>query len=86
MSNDLFEWTNDDSPQSEWKNMPQFNQPDNGAYRQIIVSFDDQEGVDQFAKLLDVNLTSKTKSMWYPPRDKNNVADLFWFSKDSTDE
>lgn len=76
--NSLFQWEGGDDPRLEWRGMPEFNQPDNGAYRQIIVSFDTQEAVDRFAQLLDVSLTSKTKSIWWPPRERNNVADLFW--------
>lgn len=86
MNNDLFEWTNDDDPENEWRGMPEFNQPDNGAFRQIIVSFDDQAGVDKFAALINQNITSKTKSLWYPGREKNNVVDLFWFDKTSSNE
>jgi hypothetical protein len=85
-NNDLFEWTNDDDPENEWRGMPEFNQPDNGAFRQIIVSFDDQAGVDKFAALINQNITSKTKSLWYPGREKNNVVDLFWFDKTSSNE
>jgi hypothetical protein len=79
---DVFEF--DDTDDEEFGGMPEFNQPDNGATRQIIISFDDQEGVDKFAKLIKQNITKKTKSIWYPPREKNNVVDLFWF--DETDE
>ena len=78
----VFEF-DEDTPETEWRGMPEFNQPDNGAYRQIIVSFDDEEGIKQFAKATGQNLTDKTKSIWYPPRERNNVVDLFWFDKDS---
>ena len=86
MSNDLFEWINDDDPDNEWRGMPEFKQPDNGAYRQIIVSFDNDEGVAKFAELIDQNITSKTKSVWFPAREKNNVVDLFWFDKSESNE
>lgn len=87
MSNSsLFEWVDTSDPRREWRGMPEFNQPDNTAYRQIIVSFDDQAGVDRFAELLGVHLTDKTKSLWYPPRDKNFVSDLFWFDKSGNNE
>lgn len=75
----VFEFEDDDEYSLEWRGMPEFNQPDNGAFRQIIISFDDQAGVDQFAALVKQNITNKTKSIWYPPREKNNVVDLFWF-------
>lgn len=79
---DLFDYDDEeDTPETEWRGMPEFNQPDNGAFRQIIVSFDTQEGVDEFARVIGQHLTQKTKSIWYPPRDRNNVADFFWFDE-----
>lgn len=73
----VFEF-DDDTPESEWRGMPEYNQPFNGAYRQLIVSFDDEEGVRKFAKLVNQNITDKTKSIWFPQRERNNVVDLFW--------
>jgi hypothetical protein len=78
---DLFQGLNDDSKMTEWRGMPEFNQPDNSAYRQITVSFDDEDGIKKFAELVEQNITAKTKSIWFPPRKKNNVVDLFWFDK-----
>lgn len=78
----LFDYEHDRS--EEWRGMPDFNQPDNGAFRQIIVSFDNQEGVAAFAKAIGQDLTAKTKSIWYPPRERNTLTDLFWF--DTRDE
>lgn len=77
----VFEFDEDDGDEheTEWRGMPEFNQPDNSAFRQIIVSFDDQAGVDAFAKAIGQDLTAKTKSVWYPPRPTNKVADIFYF-------
>lgn len=87
LNNPLFEIDDADEYETEWRGMPEFHQPDNGAFRQIIVSFDDQAGVDAFAKAIGQNLTDKTKSVWYPPRERNNVVDLFYFdAKENTDE
>lgn len=79
LNQNLFNVEQDDDVDNEWRGMPEFNQPDNGAFRQIIVSFDNQDGVDAFAKLIDQTLTSKTKSVWYPSRERNNVVDLFFY-------
>lgn len=79
LDNPLFEIDDADEYETEWRGMPQFNQPDNGAFRQIIISFDDQAGIDAFAKAIGQTLTDKTKSVWYPPRPTNRVQDLFYF-------
>lgn len=65
-----------------WQNMPEFQQADKAAQRQIIVSFDDDEQVREFAKLIGQTITKKTKSVWFKERQRNNMTDLFWTSKD----
>ena len=84
LDRDLFEIddTVEESVDIEWRGMPEFHQPDNMPFRQIIISFESQEDVDNFAKLLDANITKKTKSLWFPYREKNNIADLFYISED----
>ena len=62
--------------------MPEFQQADKAAQRQIIVSFDDDEQVREFAKLIGQTITKKTKSVWFKERQRNNMTDLFWTSKD----
>lgn len=81
----IFEFDDDDA-EDQWSGMPEFNQPDNGAYRQIIVSFDDEAGVRKFAELIGQHLTEKTKSIWFPGRERNNVTDLFWFDRSENNE
>ena len=83
---DIFEFDDEDECDREFRGMPEFNQPDNGAMRQIIVSFDDHAGVDRFAKLIGQDLTLKTKSLWFPPRPTNNVVDLFYFDERPDEE
>jgi hypothetical protein len=78
---DIFEFDDADEHETEWRGMPEFNQPDNGAFRQIIISFDDQAGVDKFEVLVGQTLTKKTKSLWFPPRPTNRVMDLFYFDE-----
>ncbi len=78
----VFDFDDLESPETEWRGMPEFNQPANGAFRQIIISFDDQDGVDTFEKLIGQTLTDKTKSVWFPPRERNNVVDIFYVSED----
>ena len=77
LSSDLFEV----EPEPEhWRGMPEFVQEDNGPYRQVIVSLEDEQAVKDFFKLLGQSYTDKTKSVWFPDRPMNRVNDLFWFS------
>jgi hypothetical protein len=50
----------------DWSGMPDFHQPNDKPFRTLILHFNDQASVDEFAKLVGQRLTDKTKYMWYP--------------------
>jgi hypothetical protein len=50
----------------EWKGMPEFIQEDLEPVKQIIVNFEKYEDYKVFIKLINQNLTSETKSIWFP--------------------
>lgn len=60
-----------------WKGMPDFNGIKEGnAFRSIIVHFDNQEGVDKFAKIMGETITEKTKYIWYPRKERRDLKSL----------
>ena len=61
--------------------MPEFNNDDLSPKRQIIISFKTDEDVQLFAKLINQELTTKTKSVWFP-----KVNDLVQKDKTYSDE
>ena len=61
----------------EWNNMPEFINENNDAHRKIIVSFQDEKSVNKFADLLDQRITDKTKSLWFPPKEKSNKISMW---------
>jgi hypothetical protein len=50
----------------EWVGMPEFVQEKQEPYSQIIVRFNSEEDLQDFAKLIGQKLTNKTKSIWHP--------------------
>ena len=50
----------------EWQGMPEFKNEDLTSYRKIIVHFRNDEDVEEFAKLIGQNITSKLPSVWFP--------------------
>jgi hypothetical protein len=50
----------------EWKNMPEFIQEKQEPFAKIIIRFDNQDALDDFANLISQKLTNKTKSIWHP--------------------
>jgi len=73
-------WENQDDKNEldaelEWTGMPEFNQEDKEAYRQIIVSFKNEDDIKSFANLMKQNITDKTKSLWHPKSERNILKD-----------
>lgn len=56
----------DFDPNNEWDGMPEFDQKDTSAFKQIIVNFENQTHMEAFEKLIGQDITIKTKSIWYP--------------------
>lgn len=50
----------------EWKDMPEFVQEKQKPYAQITVRFNNEEDLQEFAKMINQKLTNKTKSIWHP--------------------
>jgi hypothetical protein len=65
-----------------WRNMPEFDQPDNAAYRQITINLEFDDDVKAFFDKIEQTFTDKTKSVWFPDREKNNVRDLYWIDEE----
>ena len=61
-----------------WQGMPEYKQEDNPTYKTIYVHFRNKEDYEEFAKLIDQNLSDKTKSIWHPKLDRTENALLRW--------
>lgn len=73
----LFNETEVEPEYDDWQNMPEFVNEKNDAFRKIIISFESQEAVDLFKLKIGQPITSKTKSLWYPPKRKNNTISMW---------
>jgi hypothetical protein len=58
--------------EKEWKDMPEFISENKKPSQQITISFKDFEDVKMFAKLLNVKVTPKTDSFWFPIKEIDN--------------
>lgn len=64
--------------EAEWKEgMPEFSDAE-PAYQKIVVSFDDAESVKKFSELIGADITEKTKSVWYPPKERRETKGKKW--------
>jgi hypothetical protein len=65
-------------PKKAWEGMPEFEQEDKTAMKSIIVHFDTQESIDNFSELVEQTITLKTKSIWYPKKEKRELKGLIY--------
>jgi len=65
------------SAEEEWKwaQMPEFIQENKEGVQQIIVHFETQEDVEKFAELTNQKITKKTKYIWFPKKERQNLID-----------
>jgi len=78
-SNEEFEKLNGieiEDHKGEWNGMPEYQNTNLTPIKQIIVSFSSLENRDKFAELIGVKLTDKTKSIFYPPEEKESFKEL----------
>lgn len=67
-----------DEWKAEWAEMPEFIQEKQRPYAQIVIRFDSEDALQEFAKLINQKLTKKTKSIWHPYKSHriNNLQTL----------
>lgn len=65
-----------DKYQIEWEGMPEFVQEPQKPFAKIIVRFDTEQDLQEFAKLIGQKLTPKTKSIWHPQLIRGKNAGL----------
>lgn len=62
-------------PEGEWKGMPEFVQPEQKAFRKLVVHFKDQSAVDAFAVAIGQKITDATRFVAYPEIEIETYAD-----------
>jgi hypothetical protein len=61
----------------EWEGMPEFEQEGIKAYQSIIVHFNTRQDVEQFSALIGQSLTEKTKWIYHPKQNAENLKGYF---------
>ena len=71
-------WIKDEQdPNAEWDGMPEFSgKPSSLIHKTILVHFDNDEAIIEFANLVKQKLTGKTKYIWFPEKQKQDLLSL----------
>jgi ParB-like chromosome segregation protein Spo0J len=60
---------------SEWEGMPEFSHEDQTAFKSLVVHFNDQAAMEDFAGIIGQPITEKTKSIWHPRAEMTTYVD-----------
>ena len=64
---------------AHWIGMPEFQQPKSPKpYAEIIIRFKSGADLRKFSELVGKNLSSNTKSIWYPPTDRGKYLGFYY--------
>lgn len=69
--------TGDTDAVKEWVGMPDYEglEP---CFRKVVVNFDDEKAVIGFFALLQQSYTEKTKSIWFPEKERRDLESTRW--------
>lgn len=62
----------------EWVDMPEFVQEKQKPHAQIVFRFENEEDLQEFAKMIGQKLTNKTKSSWHPFKPHRQEVKKVW--------
>jgi hypothetical protein len=67
--------------QDHWKGMPHFEQEEAKPYKKLNVCFKTKEDFEAFRELVKCTMTDKTKTIWYPPFDREANSLYAWIDE-----
>lgn len=63
--------------EKEWVGMPDYEDQD-PCYKKVIVNFDGPEDVREFFSIIGQGYTDKTKSIWFPEKERRDLESVRW--------
>ncbi len=64
--------------ENHWTDMPEFIQEKQKPFSQIVIRFNSEKDLNEFAKIIGQKLTPKTKSIWHPFKSHFRAAIKEW--------
>lgn len=72
-------------PYKEWEDMPHYEQEDGTPERSITVHFRDKETVQDFANLIDVPISDKARSIYFPHKERSDLTGMHYVGGEPDD-
>jgi hypothetical protein len=67
----------------EWKDMPEFVQKKQVPYKELVVRFETEKDLKNFARLIDQTVNKGTKGIWFPKLDLRIRSGLRYIDDES---
>jgi hypothetical protein len=75
---------NDEAWKKEWRDMPEFVQEDAEPYKSLIINFESEKDLQEFATFIDQKLTNKTKSIWFPKYSRERPSLFLYINENES--
>lgn len=72
-------------PYKEWEGMPHYDQEDNTPDRSITVHFRDRQNVQTFAELINIPISDKARSIYFPREERQDLTGVHYVGGDDAD-
>jgi len=72
----------EDKNSKEWVDMPEFNQQRAEPYQSITIHFETLKDRKELEKLIQQNMTDRTKSTWFPKGRKEKPSNYKYVDND----
>ncbi len=67
--------------EKHWVGMPECTSGEIKPFKKIIVSFENEQDLQEFAELIGQKLTKQTKSIWFPKKNRYPISLLGWIEE-----
>lgn len=61
-------------PEDHWFDMPEFVQGSKAAVKRVWLNFETEDDMEEFNKVTGLNITMKTKGVFYPIRKSKKIV------------
>lgn len=68
--------------QDAWKDMPEYEQGDQMPKFDLKINFESEDDLMSFSELIGQKLTVKTKSVWFPEKERQSLKDMRYVSEE----
>jgi len=66
---------------NDWEGMPEFIQEKKEPFSKIVIRFETEKDLEDFAKLINQKLTAQTKSIWHPYKSHWGNGRMEWIDE-----